>query len=91
MKYSFTLFHPPSKASRTLSSRSCSVTPLLITSRIRCVPASGAKVRLVFLTCWVSSRLSFSTLSIRRLGRLMETRFSFMFFISALISSGRQL
>ena len=91
MKYSFTLLHPPWKASDTFSIRSASVTPLLITSRRRWVPASGAKVRDDLRTFWVSSRDSFSTLSMRRDGRLMDTRFSDRRFISSRMSSGRQV
>ena len=90
IKYSFTLLQPPWKASVTFSTRSCSVTPLLITSRRRCVPASGAKVRLDFFTCWVSSRESLSTLSMRREGKLTDTRFSRNSAINARINSGRQ-
>ena len=48
IKYSFTLFQPPSKACPAPSKIISSVSPLLITSRSLWEPASGAKVRLLF-------------------------------------------
>ena len=69
MKYSFTVLQPLSKASVTARIRSSSVTPLLITSRMRWVPASGARVRPDLRTFWASSRDCFTKLSIRMEGR----------------------
>lgn len=45
MKYSFTAVQPAPKASLTVRRISSSVRFLLMASRSRCVPASGAKVR----------------------------------------------
>ncbi len=44
MKYSLIWSHPDSNASVAAAIRSSSVTPLLMMSRMRCVPASGANV-----------------------------------------------
>ena len=90
MKYSFTVLQPHSKASVTERIKSSSVTPLLITSRRRWVPASGARVRPDFFTCWVSSRDCFTMLSMRMLGRDTLTRLSLYRSINAWISWGRQ-
>ncbi len=49
MKYSFTRRQPAENARSTLPSRSSSVTFLFTTSRMRCVPASGANVSPLFL------------------------------------------
>ena len=91
MKYSLTLLHPPWKASETLLIRSSSVTPLLMTSRRRCVPASGANVRLVFFSFCVASSESFSTLSRRSDGSEIDTCFSSKRRISSRINSARQV
>lgn len=53
MKYSFTLFQPPEKAVAQVERISSSVTFLLIASRRRCVPASGANVRPLLRTFWM--------------------------------------
>ena len=45
MKYSFTVVQPPEKALSAVERISSSVRFLLITSRSRWVPSSGAKVR----------------------------------------------
>ena len=75
MKYSLTPFHPDSKASEQALKRSSSVTFLLITSRMRWVPASGAKVRPALRTDCIFSNSSLSRESMRKLGRATDTRF----------------
>ena len=69
IKYSLILVQPSVKATFTVWSSSSSDTFLLITSRIRWLPASGAKVRPLFLTEWMRSISSGEKLSTRRLGR----------------------
>ncbi len=90
MKYSFTADQPWSKASVTERIRSASVTPLLITSLSRWVPASGARVSAVFLTFCVCLSVSVSTLSMRWEGSAMRTRRAANFSTIARASSGRQ-
>ena len=69
IKYSFTEVQPPAKALVQVRSTSSSVTFLLITSRIRWVPASGAKVSPLRRTLDSLSTSSSLKLSTRRLGR----------------------
>ena len=69
MKYSLTCFQPCLKAASTAPMRFSSVTPLLITSRSLWVPASGAKVRPLFLTCCILCAKSMEKLSMRKDGR----------------------
>ena len=71
----FTLFQPASKASCAERSRSSSCTPLLMTSRRRWVPASGANVSPALRTDCMRSRSSFMNASMRRDGNEIETRF----------------
>ena len=71
MKYSFTALQPPSKAVRQDCNRSSSFTFLLMVSRIRWVPASGAKVMLVLRTRWRRCMMLMENPSARREGRLM--------------------
>ena len=86
MKYSFTPVQPDSKASEQALSRSSSVTFLLITSRMRWVPASGAKVRPALRTDCIFSNSSFRRESMRKLGKATDTRF---FSIRSMISGSR--
>ena len=69
MKYSLTFFQPLAKAALTACSRSSSVTPLLITSRIRWLPASGANVRPLFRTACTFLATSTLNASMRKLGK----------------------
>ena len=69
MKYSFTALYPPAKAVRQEASRSSWVTFLLMTSRSRWVPASGAKVRPLLRPLARRSIRLMEKLSARRLGR----------------------
>ncbi len=64
--------HPACMASRAAPSRSSSVTFLLMTSRRRCVPASGAKVRPPFLR--PATNVAMSTPKESRRCEGMETR-----------------
>ena len=68
MKYSLSLLQPLLNARLATSKRSSSVTPLLITSRSRWVPASGAKVKLVRLTFCTDSAKPMEKLSTRSEG-----------------------
>ena len=72
-KYSFTRLHPWEKAASTAAYRSSSRMSLLITWRIRHVPPSGAKVRPVRRTFWISAARPTVKASTRRLGRLTDT------------------
>ena len=73
IKYSFTRFQPASKACLAPFRITSSVRPLLITSRRRWEPASGAKVRLLFLISWTLLITSREKASMRREGREMFT------------------
>ena len=73
MKYSLTPHQPAVNASVTARSRSSSVTFLLMTSRMRCVPASGAKVSPPFRTVCIFSRSSFKIESMRSDGKDTDT------------------
>ncbi len=53
MKYSLRRDQPEAKAASAAPKISSSVSCLRITSRSRCVPASGAKVRPVLRTSWI--------------------------------------
>ena len=75
MKYSFTRFQPASKASLAPLRITSSVRPLLITSLKRCEPASGAKVRLLFLISCTLLMTSRENASILRDGREILTPF----------------
>ena len=86
MKYSFTAFHPPEKAVFRLSVSSSSVTFLLMASRRRWVPASGAKVSPAFRPRWSRCISSMEKLSARREGR---ERFTWFFPQKASRSSHR--
>ena len=59
MKYSLTRRHPAANAASRAPNRSSSVTFLLMTSRRRCVPASGANVRPPFF--WPATKPAMST------------------------------
>ncbi len=72
-KYSLTRRHPWENADSTAPYRSSSVMSLLITRRMRHVPASGAKVRPVRRTFWISLATATVKASTRRLGRLTDT------------------
>ena len=71
-KYSFTRFQPWLKAEPTAAWRSSSVMSLLMTWRMRHVPASGANVRPVRRAFWIWAATSTVKASTRRLGRLTE-------------------
>ena len=58
MKYSFILDHPRENTRSAVSMSCSSVTFLFTTSRMRCEPASGAKVSPVARTLWISSSSS---------------------------------
>ncbi len=58
MKYSLTRRQPASKAARVARSRSSSVTFLLMMSRMRWLPASGAKVRPPFFSPATAAAMS---------------------------------
>ena len=58
IKYSFMRSQPWENDALTAFMRSSSVTPLLMTSRMRCVPASGAKVRPPFFSPATSLAIS---------------------------------
>ncbi len=74
MKYSFTRRQPAENARSTLPSRSSSVTFLFTTSRMRCVPASGANVSPLFLPPAETSRaISTPNASTRSEGSDTET------------------
>ena len=72
-KYSLTRRHPWEKADSTAPYRSSSRISLLITWRIRQVPASGANVSPVRRTFWISLAMPTVKASTRRLGRLTDT------------------
>ncbi len=65
IKYSLILLQPLPKAMRATLSRLASSTPLLITSRRRWVPASGAKVKPVFFPFCISLARFMEKLSTR--------------------------
>ena len=67
MKYIFIADQPSSKATVHEFITSCSVMFLLITSRIRCVPASGAMVKPVLRTLAISRASDSVTPDARRL------------------------
>ncbi len=69
MKYSFTAFHPPSKAVAQDARISSSETFLFMTSLSLCEPASGAKVSPLRLTLW-----TFFISSMEKLSALSEGR-----------------
>ena len=89
MKYSFTRLQPPSKAMAAPFRMTSSVSPLLITSRSRWLPASGAKVRLLFFTSCTFPMMSREKASMRREGREMFTIFSRQVSIRKVTSSSR--
>ena len=69
IKYNFMADQPAKKAASVAANRSSSVTPLLITSRKRCVPASGAKVKPVLRPFCTSSAKSTEKESTRSEGK----------------------
>ena len=66
------------------------MTPLLMTSRRRCVPASGASVSAVLRTFCVSLSVSVSTLSMRWEGSEIFTRLAAKRRTISRANSGRQ-
>ena len=88
MKYNLTVFHPDLKAFVHAANKSSSLTPLLITSRMRCVPASGAKVRPLLRTCCTFFAISMEKLSMRKDGKLTLTCLSLNSSMSISTSSG---
>ena len=64
MKYSLQRRQPAPNAASTAPNRSSSVTCLLMTSRKRCVPASGANVKPPFF--WPATRPAISTPKLSR-------------------------
>ena len=75
MKYSLQRRHPALNAASNAPNRSSSVTFLLMTSRRRCVPASGATVRPPFFWPATSSAMSTPHESRRCEGTEMRTPF----------------
>ena len=90
MKYSFTFVQPLLKAIETVRLSSSSCTFLLMTSRRRCVPASGAKVRPLLRTEAILSVSSVEKLSTRSDGSETLTRSSSVQVCSVSSSSNRQ-
>ena len=88
IKYNLTVFQPDLKAFVHAANKSSSLTPLLITSRIRCVPASGAKVRPLLRTCCTFFAISMEKLSIRKDGKLTLTCLSLNSSMSISTNSG---
>ena len=74
MKYNLICLHPLSQAVFTPRRSSSFVRPLLMTSRMRCVPASGANVRPLRLPeLLMMLAMSSSKRSTRWLGRESDT------------------
>ena len=68
MKYILMTFHPAWKVARTAVKRSFSSLPLLMTRRMRALPASGAMVKPLLRTRLTCSASSAVNVSVRKLG-----------------------